>query len=381
MSERLKKLTDYPDVSFIEETSFEELKEQMIRDYGKRYQELTGKECLLAPADPYRMILYACAVAIYQGYQYQDRSGKMGLLKYSTGEFLDNLAALKGVTRNEAVPARTKLRFTLSTVLSRDAVIPSGTRVKAADLYFETEVKGVIPAGESTVDVSAVCQQAGMSGNEYLAGDIRTLVDPFPYTLAVENITTSAGGADRETDSELAERVYLAPAGYSTAGPESAYEYWVKTYSPAIRECRVLSEAPGEVDIYITSESEEGDNELAAGLEKFLQNDEIRPLTDHVVVKTPAPVTYEVELTYYIQKTDADIEDTIRTAVETAYQNYISWQKCIGRDITPSRLVYEMMQAGVQSVEVIKPEYTELSGSQIAVVSSRIITYGGLRDG
>ena len=40
---------------------------------------------ILAPADPDRLILYSCAVAIYQGLQYEDKAGKMGLLKYSTG--------------------------------------------------------------------------------------------------------------------------------------------------------------------------------------------------------------------------------------------------------------------------------------------------------
>ena len=61
----------------------------MVSDFEKRYRELTGNTMTLAAADPYRLILYACAVAIYQGYQYTDKAGKMGLLKYSTGDFLD----------------------------------------------------------------------------------------------------------------------------------------------------------------------------------------------------------------------------------------------------------------------------------------------------
>ena len=72
------RLKNYPEISFIEETSFEELKEKMISDYEKRYRELTGNEISLAKADPYRLILYACAVAIYQGYQYEDRPEKWG---------------------------------------------------------------------------------------------------------------------------------------------------------------------------------------------------------------------------------------------------------------------------------------------------------------
>mgnify|MGYP003375904885 FL=1 len=95
MADGLHKIAAYPDVSFIEETSFLALQEQMIEDYSKRLREISGEDVVLAAADPYRMILYSCAVAIYQGYQYTDKEGKMSLLKYSTGEFLDNLAAFK----------------------------------------------------------------------------------------------------------------------------------------------------------------------------------------------------------------------------------------------------------------------------------------------
>lgn len=374
------RLKNYPDISFIEETSFEELKEQMIGDYEKRYQELTGKEISLAPADPYRLILYACAVAIYQGYQYEDRAGKMGLLKYSTGEFLDNLAALKGVRRNEATPARTTLRFTLAATLNRTAIIPPGTRVKGQDLYFETTEMGEILSGTEYIDIPAKCQTPGSIGNGFLIGDIRTMVDPLPYTLSVENSAPTSGGADRETDDELAERVYLAPSSYSTAGPKLAYEYWVKTFSPAIGECKVISETPGEVDIYVTVDGQLPTDDFVDQLEAYMQSGERRPLTDHVVVKKPEPVTYDIECVYYIRKSDQDMEETIRAAVNAACENYIVWQRKIGRDITPSQLIYELVKAGVQSVDIKKPAYAEVADSQIAIAGEPVITYGGIRD-
>ena len=165
MANDMKNIRGYPDISFIDNISFSDLQEQMIRDFEERYQELTGKEVTLAAADPFRMILYACAVALYQGYQYEDRAGKMGLLKYSSGEYLDNLGALKGVTRKEAVPAQVTLQFTLAEHISQTAVIPKGTRVKGIDLYFETAEEGRIQPGELTADVTAVCQTAGTDGN------------------------------------------------------------------------------------------------------------------------------------------------------------------------------------------------------------------------
>ena len=111
MNDILSRLSDCPEVSFIDGISFADLQEKMIQDYQEKFKELTGKDVTLAPADPYRLILYSCAVAIYQAYQYGDRAGKMGLLKYSTGSFLDNLAALKGVRRNEPSAAQATVRF------------------------------------------------------------------------------------------------------------------------------------------------------------------------------------------------------------------------------------------------------------------------------
>ena len=76
----VKKLQDYPDISFIEATSFESLKNQMVQDYQKRYKELTGEDVILAPADPDRLILYSCAVAIYQGFCMKIKQEKWGCL-------------------------------------------------------------------------------------------------------------------------------------------------------------------------------------------------------------------------------------------------------------------------------------------------------------
>ena len=382
MSDSLKKVSEYPDVSFIDETSFTELQDQMIQDYIKKYKEETGKDPYLAAADPYRLILYACAVAVYQGYQYEDRAGKMGLLKYSKGDFLDHLAAFKGETRNETKPASTKIRFTLSTALSRDAVIPKGIRVKGAELYFETTEEGIIQAGKLYTDIPAVCQTKGTAGNGFQEGTITTLVDPQPYTLNVYNIETTSGGTERETDEDFAERIFLSPQKYSTAGSKAAYEYWVRTFSSSISECKVETETPGEVDIYIMVDHELPDETIKENLEEYLTQETIRPLTDKVVVKGPEAVEYEIDFTYYIRKSDMDAEASIKETVKTACQNYINWQKTIGRDITPSKLIYEIMKAGAQSVEVKKPVYTEIGKAQVAVAEEGqvTITYGGLRD-
>ncbi len=381
MENMKNRFSDYPEVSFIEDTSFSDLQTRLIDDYEKRYKELTGKKISLALADPYRLILYSCAVAIYQGYQYEDRAGKMGLLKYSTGEFLDNLAAFKKVKRNKATPASTMIRFTLSAAVEKKVVIPKGTRVKGQELYFETTEKGEIIPGQLYADIPSKCQTTGETGNGYLPGEIRTLTDLLPYTLKVSNLTQTSGGADRESDEELVERIYLAPVSYSTAGPERAYEYWVKTFSPSVGECRIISENPGEVDIYVTmADGTIPDDEFLQELGEYLEKSNVRPLTDHVVVKKPRPIEYSIDLVYYIRNEDSDKEETIKAAVHTACDNYIAWQKKVGRDINPSELIYLVMGAGVKMVEIQKPVFTEIPDSAMAVPGNIALIYGGRKD-
>lgn len=381
MDEVMKKISDYPEVSFIEDMDFSTLQTQMIKDYEEKYREITGRDGTLARADPNRLILYSCALAIYQGYQYSDRAGKMGLLKYSFGIFLDNLAAFKGVSRNEASPSRATARFTLSAALSKAATIPKGTRLKGGELYYETVSQGMIPAGNIYADIPIKCQLLGAQGNGFMPGEIRTLVDPLPYTLKVENLTETSGGANQETDAELSERIFLAPASYSTAGPESAYAYWVQTFNTAIGECRILSEKPGEVDIYVTmADGSIPDDVFISDLSEFLEEKNVRPLTDYVVVKKPEGCPYDIDLTYFISESSGDVEETIKKAVKGACDDYITWQKRIGRDIDPSQLVYRLAGAGARNIDIRSPVFTAVSASEIALAEDVAISYGGLKD-
>ena len=70
----------------------------------------------------------------------------------------------------------------------------------------------------------------------------------------------------------------------------------------------------------------------------------------------------------------------MKAAADLACKRYMDWQQCLGRDITPSRLIYELMKAGVQSVEVKKPVYQEVKQNQIAIAGDPVMEYGGLRD-
>ena len=89
---------------------------------------------------------------------------------------------------------------------------------------FATLEDLTIPAGQRTGNVEAECQTEGESGNGFVPGQINQPIDVFPYYESVENITESAGGADRESDAAFYERMRESVETYSTAGPLGGYE-------------------------------------------------------------------------------------------------------------------------------------------------------------
>lgn len=373
-----------PDISFIDSKTIDQVRQEMVADYESFISEATGQTVSLERSSVHRMELYAAAAQIYQAMQYIDRQGKQNILKYSYSDFLDNLASFKGVTRNPAAAATTTLRFTLSAERDTATGIPQGTRVSTAgSVYFATDVYAEIPAGSTTVDVPATCTVAGTDGNGLAIGELTTIVDPIPYVASVSNTTATEGGAEIESDADLAERVFLAPGAYSTAGPEDGYIYHAKAYSPAVGDVKVTSDQEaGTVDIvFIMADGSTPGEEMIEGMEGYMRSKDIRPMSDLVRIAAPEEVQYTINLTYYINRSDSAKAVTIQAAVAQAVEDYKTWQRAIGRDINPSKLVAMVMEAGAKRVTVTAPAYTVVGKTKVsALQGAAVVTYGGLED-
>ena len=378
----IQELKNLPDVSFIGDVTLKDIEDSLVRDYEEKYFETTGEKIILARADPVTLLLYACAVQFYQGYKYIDKAGKMDLLKYAYGPYLDHIASMKGITREQAKPARVMVRFTLSEVRPNTIEIPQGTQVTDGEIYFETEKYAEIKAGEEKADVECVCLVSGVDGNDLQPGEIDTLVNPIPYVASVANIEKTAGGVDIEDDDSMKERVYIAPSKYSVAGPEDAYKYWVKTYNASISDVLVKSDDPVEVIIEFIMENGELPTEgIIQGLQIYLSDEQIRPLTDKVKVKAPDTVDYKLDVKYYINTSDLKRADTIKANVAAAVDQYVIWQRSkIGRDINPSQLIQMMVSAGAKRVEVKLPVFQIVGATNVAKLVSQNVAYGGIED-
>lgn len=380
MSNTLASVYNLPDVSFIDNDTTEGVIARLINNYESFYEQETGQKISLASGDPMRIALMACAYELIQIEEYVDRAGKQDLLKYSYGEFLDNIAASKPVTRQPASAATVTMRFTFSEPKPYVQTIPAGTRVTNGNgVYFYTEYAEA-PANSAYVNVAATCTETGTRGNNFVAGQINVLSDPLPYVQSVRNINESGGGSDIESDDSFRERVYLYPSSYSTAGPADAYVYWAKTYSSAIGSVRAVRMSPGHVYIYfLMADGSVPTTAVREALQEYMDSENIRPMTDVVTVRKPYTVNFQVSVTYYIKFSDSQYASTIQERVEQAIDDYITWQTIeIGRDINPDELTRRIIDAGAKRCVISSPSHTIITETQVAQLDGRTVNYGGL---
>lgn len=379
MSETLPRW-NLPDVNFVDADP-----EAVQAAMFSAYTAITGRT--LAPGDPIRLFILTIAEIIIQQRAAINYAGRQNLLSYAQGEYLDALGKYLAVERLPAARAMTTIRFTLSEALEESYVIPAGFEVTNGVVTFATDAELVIPAGSLVGEVGATCTTPGESGNGYLAGQLTTIVEPMTFLNSAANISTTAGGSDIEDDADFAERIRLAPNSFSVAGPKKAYIYHTLSVNPGIIDVSVTSPDPG--DVYIMPLMEGGElptAELRAEILEHLSSDDIRPLTDHVVVLAPEPSNYTIRVDYWISRENAAKSASIQADVAAAVEKYRLWQQSkIGRDITPGQLIANVISAGAARIDsaTFSPSvFVELDANEVArcVPSDVTINYKGLKD-
>lgn len=202
----------------------------------------------LYPGDERRIYGEALVAVFVALYNTIDDAGRQTLLRYARGEVLDAIGERLDVHRLEGDKATTTMRFSLSNPREANIIIPKWTKVTPdGNNYFATDRIAVLQAGTYSVEVPASAVDNGVKYNGYAAGTITTLVDLIPYIENVTNLTETGGGDDgepytKEGDDRLRERIRLAPAKRSTAGPELAYIYWAMTADSSIADVKAVSE-------------------------------------------------------------------------------------------------------------------------------------------
>lgn len=333
-------------------------------------------------ADPIRLLLDAFIAVILQQRLLIDEAAKMNLLAFAKNEYLDRLGDLCGVERLPASHAMTTVEVKLSAARETSTIINAGTRVTADDkIYFALDEMLIFAAGETTKTCAATCTTAGEVGNGFAAGELNKIVDPQAFLLSIKNTTTSAGGADIESDDSLRDRIHESAESFSTAGPEGAYIFHAKSVSPTITDVAVQSPNPGEVNVYVLTKDGLPSQEILDAVDEHLNKKTIRPLTDLVHVLAPTVEEYAVDISYYVNREDAVYAAQIVAAAEAAVNDYVTWQgEKIGRDLNPDELIQRLKAAGVKRCVIRSPQFKVLDNFSVTVCTGSTVNFAGLED-
>lgn len=370
---------EYPDITFCETNTA-----KIVNALISGYEIITGKT--LYPADPVRIFILWVADIVSQERELIDYSAKMNLPRYAVNEFLDSIAEIFfNVFRLQPEAATTVLKFELSKTLNENYTIPKDIQVTAdGEIIFRTTETIMFPAGQIYTNVPAICLTEGTVGNGYVPGQICKMVDEqFLYFNGVSNITESAGGTEKESDTDFYNRMRESVEGYSTAGPRGGYAYHGKSASGVISDIMAVSPTPGVADIRVMlHEGKLPNEEILKKVKEILSADDVRPMCDYVQVAAPDTVKFTIDITYYIAEENRAVTNDIVKRVETAVQEYITWQtEKMGRDINPSELHARLMDTGIKRVEIRKPKFTRLEKICVAILDKEpMVENGGIED-
>lgn len=346
------------------------------------YETITGTT--LYPGDPVRLFLESVAYRITVQNNVINLAGRQNLLPYASGFHLDYLGLMVGASRLSASHAVCQQGFYLNEPLDFDVAVPAGTRVATGDgkAIFLVDDGGVIQAGTLGVILNTTCQSAGASANGLVPGQITRLVDPLPYIAATSNVSASLLGSDVENDEHYRARIQESPEAFTCAGPAGSYRSLVMSCHQDISEVAVFSPTPGTVDVRpVMNGGELPSAEILRLIHEKLSADDVRPLTDTVLVQAPEIVPYNIDFTWYLPKENEALLSTVTSAVTGAVEVYRKWQRQKpGRDILPLRLLSLLEQAGARRVEMNAPEFTALDPWQLARDVSVRFTFGGVEE-
>lgn len=341
----------------------------------------------LYPGDERRIFgdaLVAVFVALYN--EFNDKM-KQRTLQYARGEVLDALGARYDIERAEPAHATATFRFSVESAQDTNIIINARTKITTdGSVYFATDQVAVLQAGSTYIDVPGTCTEGGAQYNGFAIGTIATLVDLIPYITSVSNTTVSIGGDDgepytEEGDDKFRERIRLAPAAQSTAGPESAYRYFALSADPEIIDVAIDNPESNTINIYpLMRGGAIPDEETLTKVEETCSADNVRPMSDKVTAIAPTQVSYDIELKYYC--TQDNEADTIK-AVEGeggAIDQYNDWQtSALNRDINPDQLKklilcpdWDSTLIGADRVDITKPVFKEIGKNEVPKFSGTL---------
>ncbi|WP_345956716.1 baseplate J/gp47 family protein [Pseudomonas fulva] len=156
-----------------------------------------------------------------------------------------------------------------------------------------------------------------------------------------------------EEDDALRERVQLVYEGLTTAGPRNSYILHARNASGLVADA--TAESPSPAVVVVTVLSLEGNGaapaDLLATVAVQLNDDDVRPVADRVIVQSAQILPYKVDAKVYMVSNGPENEAILATCRERL-QAWINPRRRLGVEVARSGVDAQLHINGVSRVEL-----------------------------
>jgi len=279
----------------------------------------------------------------------------------AVGVGLDNVAQMFGISRLQGSKPYANFTFSISTPKDVDISVPSlllggGT----ANANIESFI---LPANSTSVSVVGVLD----SYIESTSIKTEELLTTLPYLAKLTQTTNYANGATVESDEALRERIGLSFAEFSTAGPKNAY---IKKTLEADSRIKDVDVRENNFGVQITIYASQYDTVLVSRVQRALNIEEQRPLTDKIALQeaTKVSVIINAKIALKTNIIQADVDTLIKNKVGSTLFK-------IGQKLSISKIIDMLFVEGVEDVTLNSPASNVNTGltSVIEIVALELV--------
>lgn len=237
--------------------------------------------------------LYAVAAEIASLWTQAEWIKKQSFPKTATGNFLDNHAEVRSLSRRSGTHARGDIRFEIAEKRAEAVSVPKGTVcLNSAGVEFLTDADAEITVGEIYCLAAATARDAGSFGNVPADSICQMTLAPTGITRCY-NPLSFYGGSDEEDDESLRSRV-MASFERLPNGSNTAYYETEALNTDGVAAVKVLprNRGLGTVDLVISSADGVPADALIEGLRERLERE--REICVDIQVLSPSLVPVDV---------------------------------------------------------------------------------------
>ncbi|NML31783.1 baseplate J/gp47 family protein [Paraburkholderia antibiotica] len=165
----------------------------------------------------------------------------------------------------------------------------------------------------------------------------------------------TGAAAVMEEDDDLRYRTQLAPQGFSVAGPELAYLSHARGAHGDVLDASSISPEPGDVVVTVLSRKGDGtpDQSVLDAVSEALNDEDVRPITDNVIVQGAEIVRYGV-IARIRPFSGPDSSVALQNGLDRL-ATYLATCHRLGRTVARSGIDAALHVEGIERVTLISP--------------------------